>query len=391
VVRTGLELLLEKRLDLLRGRRVGLLCHAASVDAKLRHAADLLAKLPGVDVVALFGPEHGIRGDAQDMVGVGSARDPRSGLPIHSLYGESAGSLGPSAKSLQGIDLLVVDLQGIGARYYTYVWTMVLAMEACARARVAVVVCDRPNPLGGASLEGPGVEPACRSFVGLHDVPVRHGLTPGEIALLCREERGIDVELEVVRLEGWGRERRFDETGLPWVLPSPNMPTLDSALVYPGLCLLESTNASEGRGTTRPFELLGAPWVDGAELAAALEAQGHPGVAFRPCVFTPTFHKHARVACGGVQIHATERARVRPFLLGVGVLEGLFRLYPGRTAWRREAYEFVSERPAVDLLAGGAWLREGIEAGAGLAELSRGFAEAERAFEARRRPHLLYP
>jgi uncharacterized protein YbbC (DUF1343 family) len=390
MVRTGLERLLGERLEFLRGRRVGLLANPTAVDRDLRHAADLLVAA-GVELRALFGPEHGIRGEAQDMVGVETAaRDERLGIPVHSLYGSSPETLTPSPESLQAIDVLCVDLQDIGSRYYTYVWTMTLALEACARAGVAVLVLDRPNPLGGEGVEGPGIEAGFESFVGLHDVPVRHGLTIGELARLVASERRIDVELEVVGLEGWRRAHAFDETGLPWVLPSPNMPTLDTAFVYPGGCLVEGTNLSEGRGTTRPFELLGAPWVEGAALCRALEAEDLPGVRFRPLAFRPSFHKHAGESCGGIQLHLVDRARFRALRTGVALLLAVSRLWPERTTWRREAYEFVRDRPAIDLLAGGAWLREGVDAHARLDELTGRWSTEERAWRERRRPFLLY-
>jgi uncharacterized protein YbbC (DUF1343 family) len=388
-VRTGLDRLLSERLSLLRGRRVGLLANPTSLDRELRHAADLLVAA-GVELVALFGPEHGVRGEAQDMVGVETSRDPRLGIPVHSLYGASPETLTPSTASLSGIDLLCVDLQDIGSRYYTYVWTMTLALEACARAGVPVLVLDRPNPLGGETVEGPGIARGYESFVGLHDVPVRHGLTIGELARLCASERGLAVELEVIELEGWRREQCFDQTGLPWVLPSPNMPTLETAFVYPGGCLLEGTNLSEGRGTTRPFEILGAPWIEAATLCAALEEEDLPGVRFRPLAFRPSFQKHAGEVCGGLQLHLVDRARFRSLRTGVALLHATFRLWPELTGWRREAYEFVRDRPAIDLLAGGDWLRAGVEAGARLQDLARGWEAEERAWRERRQPWLLY-
>jgi len=388
-VRTGLEELLGGRLPLLRGRRVGLLANPTSVNVRLLHTADLLQEA-GVDLRALFGPEHGIRGEAQDMIGVSAARDPRLGIPIYSLYGAELASLRPTPKMLADVDCLVIDLQDIGTRYYTYVWTMTLAMEACAAAQVAVVVLDRPNPLGGEVVEGPGIDPGCESFVGLHSVPVRHALTIGELALLVAAERGIAVQLAVVPMQGWRRELMFDETGLPWVLPSPNMPTLETAVVYGGGCLLEGTQLSEGRGTTRPFEILGAPWVEGAKLAAALDEQALPGVRFRPLTFRPTFHKHAGQVCGGIQIHVTDRRAYRSLRTGVAILHALSRLWPSDFAWRDSPYEFVSERPAIDLLAGGEWLRRGLARQTPLDELCAGWEDRERQFLERRRRFLLY-
>ena len=397
-VRSGLDVLVEERLGLLAGRRVGLLCHPASVDSRLVHIVDRLVAA-GVGLRRLFGPEHGIRGDVQDMVGVGGERDPRTGIPVTSLYGDRVASLAPSADVLADIDVLVVDLQDVGARYYTFVWTMALCLEAAARAGVSVVVLDRPNPLGGAEVEGGEVAPWAESFVGLASVPVRHGLTIAELARLVvaglpwggeRFAKPLGCDLQVVAMRGWQRSDYFDATGLPWVLPSPNMPTPDTALVYPGLCLLEGTNVSEGRGTTRPFEIVGAPFLDGYRLAERLAADRLPGVRFRPLTFRPTFHKFAGQICGGVQVHVVERAAFRPYLTGVALLRALFALGGKAFAWRTEPYEFVADRPAIDLLTGDDAIRKGIEAGLPLDDLAATWRAAESAFADRRREILLY-
>src|SRR5512137_2968769 len=286
-VGVGLEVLLRSRGGPLRGRRVGLICNPTAVDGRLRHAADLLHALPGVTLAALFGPEHGVRGDAQYLVSVAGEVDAAPGLPVHSLYGATAASLRPPPAALAGLDVLCFDIQDVGARYYTYQATMLLCMEAAARAGLAFVVLDRPNPIGGLRVEGPALRPGFESFCGLHDLAPRHGLTVGELARLFVAERGLDLDLAVVPCEGWRRGEGARATGLPWVSPSPNMPTPETALVYPGMCLLEGTNLSEGRGTTRPFELFAAPWLDPAALAAALGADRLPGVRFRPASFTP--------------------------------------------------------------------------------------------------------
>jgi uncharacterized protein YbbC (DUF1343 family) len=390
MVISGLDRLVAGELGPLRGRRIGLLAHPASVDRELRHAVDLLAAAPGLELVRLFGPEHGLRGSAQDMIAVDEDTDRRSGLPVIGLYAAEADSLAPRAADLEGLDALVYDLQDVGARYYTYVWTLVLSMRVCAEAGVAVIVLDRPNPLGGAVVEGPPIEPGYESFVGLASVPIRHGLTAGELARLMAAREGLDVELEVVTMKGWDRSMWFDETGLPWVLPSPNMPTLETAVVYPGMCLVEGTELSEGRGTTRPFEIAGAPGIDEHELAAALAAEGLPGARFRPLTFEPTFQKHAKSACGGVQIHVTDRDTYRASAAGVAFLAAAHRALPEAFAWRTRAYEFVADIPAIDLLAGSPALRRGIEAGATLAELTAGWAENEAAFQGERAAHLLY-
>ncbi len=388
-VQTGLEVLLEQQRPRFSGRRIGLLANPTAVNNQLVHAADLF-DLAGLDLRCLFGPEHGVRGEAQDMISVETALDPRLKIPVYSLYSAREASLRPAPEMLEDLDLLVFDIQDIGSRYYTYIWTMVLTMEACAEAGVTMVILDRPNPIDGLHLEGPGIQAGFESFVGLHSVPNRHGMTPGEIALLTRRERGIDLELEVIGLQGWKRDCLHDQLTTPWVLPSPNMPTLETALVYPGGCLLEGTNISEGRGTTRPFEILGAPWVDGGILAADLEQEDLPGVRFRPLGFSPSFHKHRATRCGGIQLHIANRQLFRPLRTGVAILRNIKHRWPEEFCWRREAYEFVADRPAIDLLAGGSWLRQGIDAGATLHDLMTGWKEHEAEFEERRRPFLLY-
>jgi uncharacterized protein YbbC (DUF1343 family) len=394
----GIEVLVTERLALCRGRRVGLLCHPASVTADLSHSIDRLLAA-GIRPARLFGPEHGVRGEAQDMIGVDGDRDRRTDIPVTSLYGSSFDSLSPPPEALAEIDVLLVDLQDIGTRYYTYVWTMALAMQAAGRAGVKVVVLDRPNPLGGVEIEGGDVEPEVESFVGLGSIPVRHGLTIGELARLVaagipwggeRFARGIDCELEVVPMQGWRRRDTFEATGLPWVLPSPNMPTVDTAFVYPGLCLIEGTNVSEGRGTTRPFEIIGAPFVDGHQLAERLSGYDLPGVRFRPLSFRPTFHKYAGKSCGGIQLHVSDRTTFRPYRTGVALLRELWSLGGEPFAWRTEPYEFVWHRLAIDLLTGGDAVRLGIERAAAPEEIFATWLKAERAFAERRRPYLLY-
>jgi uncharacterized protein YbbC (DUF1343 family) len=386
----GLEVLAARRFRPLGGRAVGLVCNPTAVTRGLVHAADLLHAAPGVRLAALFGPEHGVRGDAQYMAAVGGERDPRTGVPAHSLYGETRESLRPRPEQLAGLDLLVFDVQDVGARYYTYQATMMLCMEAAAAAKLGFVVLDRPNPLGGVLVEGPRLRPGFESFCGLHDLAVRHGMTVGELALLFKEERGLALELEVVPCQGWRRSAAFRETGLPWVFPSPNMPTPETALVYPGMCLLEGTNLSEGRGTTRPFELFGAPWLDGHRLAADLARERLPGVRFRPASFVPTWDKHAGVRCHGVELHVGDARRFRPFRTGLAAVLHARRQDPGRFAWRTEPYEFVSGVLAFDLLCGSSREREAIEGGATLGELARALVSEERAFARRRAPYLRY-
>ena len=366
-VLSGLDVLLEDGCRTLRGRRVALLCHPASVDARLRHAAPCLIEA-GVDLRCLLGPQHGLRGETQDnMIEWEGFRDPLTDLPVHSLYGRHRK---PTPDMLRDVDTLVVDLQDVGARYYTFIWTMLHCLEACAELGKRVVVLDRPNPLGGDT-EGNILDLTWRSFVGLAPIPMRHGLTIGELALCFRDLFDLLVELEVVRMEGWRADMLFDETGLPWVMPSPNMPTLDTALVYPGMCLLEGTDLSEGRGTTRPFEICGAPWIDPTRLAAAMAAHDLPGCVFRPLHFEPTFQKFANELCGGVQIHVTDRRAFRSVQTAVALLCTVRGLWPDRFAWREPPYEYEIERPPIDILAGGPALREAVDAGADHRDITR--------------------
>ncbi len=387
---SGLDALLAARGGPLRGRRVGLICNPTAVDGRLRHAADLLHELRGVTLAALFGPEHGVRGDAQYMAAVEGERDPATGVEVHSLYGRTAASLAPTPAQLEGLDLLCFDIQDVGSRYYTYQATMLLCMEAAAKAGLPFVVLDRPNPIGGLAVEGPALRPGFESFCGLHDLAPRHGLTVGELALLFRAERRLDLDLTVVECRGWRRRHGARESGLPWVFPSPNMPTPETALVYPGMCLLEGTNLSEGRGTTRPFELFGAPWLDARALADALAAERLAGVAFRPASFVPTWDKHAGQRCHGVELHVTDPAAFRPFRAGVACVLHARAQDPRAFRWRTEPYEFVADVPAFDLLCGSARERLAIEAGASLRDLARAWAPEERAFARRRAPFLRY-
>jgi uncharacterized protein YbbC (DUF1343 family) len=391
-VASGLDVLCAERLDLCRGRRVSVLCHPASVDARFVHIVDRLMT-SGVRPVRLFGPEHGVRGEAQDMVSVPGEQDGRTGIPVTSLYGSSPESLQPSQEALADSDVLLVDLQDIGSRYYTFVWTMALSMQAAARAGVAVMVLDRPNPIGGSAIEGGEIAP------GLASLPVRHGLTIGEIARLVRAgipwggppfASPLDLDLTVVPMQGWRRRDSFEATELPWIMPSPNMPTVDTAFVYPGLCLIEATNLSEGRGTTRPFEIIGAPFLDGHRLAERLASYQLGGVAFRSLAFRPSFHKFAGQVCGGIQVHVTDRACFEPYRSGLAILRELYALCGDGFRWRSEPYEFVSDRPAIDLLTGSDAIRTGIERGFTLDELEATWLPAQRRFAERRQPYLLY-
>ncbi len=347
---------------LLRGARFALVAHPASVDRRLRHIGDVLEET-GVRPVLLFGPEHGYGGEAQDMIGVGDSRD-HHGVPVKSLYGERFEDLSPRPEDLRGLDAVVIDLADVGSRYYTFVWTAVLVLRACAAAGVRVIVLDRPNPLGGEVIEGRLVEPAMRSFVGLEPLPVRHGLTPGEVVAWRAAAEGAPAGLvTVVGCEGWDRAALAPAWDRPFVMTSPNMPTFETALVYPGGCLLEGTNLSDGRGTTRPFEITGAPWLDGRALAERLAGSGFPGFVARPLTFSPTFHKHAKTTCGGVQIHVTDPRSFRPYATYLALCAYAHHLHPDDFRFRTERYEFVDDIPAFDLLAGSPSARARILAG----------------------------
>jgi uncharacterized protein YbbC (DUF1343 family) len=349
---------------------------------------DRLRAANGVTLGAIFGPQHGFRSDLQDnMIESPHGHDPCRRVPVYSLYSETRE---PTAEMLAGLDVLVIDLQDIGARIYTYIYTMANCLRACARHGVPVVVCDRPNPIGGVEVEGEALVPGFESFVGQFPIPMRHGLTIGELARLFNDHFAIGADLEVVTMEGWRRDLFADEASAPWVMPSPNIPTLDSAVVYPGAVLLEGTLASEGRGTTRPFELTGAPWVHAEAFADRLNGHGLAGVVFRPTVFEPTFQKHARTTCGGCQLHVTDRRRFRPVAAGVAVIEELRRADPAAFAWRPPPYEYEPRLMPIDILAGSSRLREAIDAGESGSSIAASWHDDEARFRALRAPFLLY-
>jgi len=370
--------------------RIGLLAHAASIDASARHAVDLLRERGSVRLERLFAPEHGMWGHEQDMEGVAHSTDPRTGLPVVSLYGADSASLAPRPEALDGLDLIVCDLQDVGSRYYTFIYTLSYMMESAREAGIPVLVLDRPNPIGGVEIEGPVLHGEWASFVGRYPLPVRHGMTVGELARLFNEAYGIGCELRVAELEGWRRSMPFEETCLPWVPPSPNMPTPATARVYPGGCLIEGTNLSEGRGTTTPFELVGAPWLDGHALAAALNARSMPGVVFRAASFRPMFQKHAGQGCGAVQVIVNDHAAYRPFACYWELLSEARCQDLSRFAWRTEPYEFETERLAIDLLLGRGDLRQLLEDGAQAGEVEALWSRDLSEFAGIREQFLLY-
>jgi len=336
-----------------RGARVGALLHPASVSSNLEHASRILKRHKGdlLRLAALFGPQHGFLGQTQDnMVEWKSYEHPRLHIPVYSLYGKHRE---PTAEILEGLDVLVVDLQDIGSRYYTFIWTLYLCMRACERCGISVVVFERPNPINGVTTEGPVLDPNYKSFVGMHSLPIRHGRTIGELAKQFRDEAFPHCEVSVLPMKNWDRAMWFDQTGLPWVMPSPNMPALDTATVYPGMCLLEGTNISEGRGTTRPFEIFGAPFIDAEKLCNELNALKVPGVFFRENYFQPTFHKFAGELCGGAQIHVTERDTFHPFQTGLEIIRLMRNLYPDQFEWKQPPYEYETEKLPIEVLLGG--------------------------------------
>jgi uncharacterized protein YbbC (DUF1343 family) len=385
-VKLGSDVLLDS--GALRGLRVGVVCNPASIDGQFRHIVDRLSAADGVTLASIFGPQHGFRADRQDnMIESPHAEDARRRVPIHSLYSETRE---PTAGMLRGLDVLVIDLQDVGTRVYTFVYTMGNCLRAAARHGLKVLVCDRPNPIGGEGVEGPVLDPAFASFVGQFAIPLRHGLTIGELARLFNDRFGIGAALEVVPMTGWRRSVYWDETTLPWVLPSPNMPTLDTAMVYPGMVLFEGTQLSEGRGTTRPFEIVGAPWIDGDRLAEAMNALGLPGARFRPVVFEPTFQKHAGRPCGGCQVHVTDRRAFRPVLAAVALLAECRRQSPGQFAWRQPPYEYEHEKMPIDILYGSDVLRAKIDAGVPARTIASGWEDGLRRFEDLRASCRLY-
>jgi uncharacterized protein YbbC (DUF1343 family) len=387
-VNVGLDRLATIRplLARLSSARVGVLAHPASVTRELAHIADVL-EATGIKPAILFGPEHGYGGEAQDMIGVPSAVDDRSGAPIVSLYGDKFEDLSPRPEHLASIDVLLVDLADIGSRYYTFVWTALLALRAAARAGVHVVLLDRPNPISGdlATVEGATQEPGFLSFVGLEPVPIRHALTVGEIVALMADRDGLpigkDGALSIVSVEGWDRSHLAATWDRPFILPSPNMPTADTALVYPGGCLIEGTNLSEGRGTTRPFEIIGAPWINGRVLTRDLAKTGLGGFIARPLTFRPTFQKHAGAICGGVQIHVTRPDAFRPVAVYTALVALARRQDPERFRFRTELYEYVDDIPAFDLLTGSASARRAIESGEDPTEIARAASASDPGWE----------
>lgn len=387
MIETGCDIVLRESCGSLAGKRVGLLANPASVTGSLTSTLEVLLSC-GIRVDRIFGPQHGIHGDTQaNMIEWKGFTDPASGIPVHSLYGARRA---PEPGELDGLDCVVIDLPDVGARPYTYLWTSLLMMRACAAAGIEVVVFDRPNPIGGETVEGPLLDERFRSFVGLFPLAMRHGLTIGEALAMMNSSEKNACSLRIVRMKGWKRGMHFEGTGQPWVLPSPNMPTSDTALVYPGAVLLEGTNLSEGRGTTKPFEVAGAPWIEPRAFVAELASFGLAGVVFRPLHFTPAWDKYANEPCGGIQIHVADRDEFRPVRCGAAIVAAAARLHHDRFRWSAPPYEYEYNLPPIDIISGSAALRERIDAGRDISLLFDDWRADEERFRADRARFLLY-
>ena len=387
--RLGIEVLLSEKIDLIRGLQVGLVCNQASVlPETFRHAADVFHEHPDIDLTTLFGPQHGIRGDVQyNMIETPHVKDSRTGIMVYSLYSEVRE---PTEEMVQDIDAFVVDLQDVGCRIYTFVYTMANCMRAAKKFGKKVIVCDRPNPIGGIAVEGNVTEDAFKSFVGQFELPTRHGMTIGELAIMFNEHFGIGCDLEVVKMQNWSREMWGDETGLPWILPSPNIPDVDTCVVFPATVHVEGTELSEGRGTTLPFFLNGAPFIDPYAWAEELRKFDFPGVAFREAYFRPTFCEFAGETCGGVQIHITDREAFTPVIVGIAMVKTAYEMYPEKFQWRQSAYEYVFDKNPFDVICGTDKVRNQIEHGTSVKKIEESWVEGLADFNNLRDKYLLY-
>jgi len=384
-IRLGLEVFLEETAEGVAGKLLGLVACPSSVDRELRSSVERLRRHPAIDLVALFGPEHGLRGEAQAGAPVATYKDALTGLPVHSLYGDARR---PSPDMLRGIDAIIIDLQDGGVRFYTFLATALYVMEAAAAAGCKVILLDRPAPITGNRIEGPLLDADFASFVGPYPMPIRYGMTIGEMAQLANTEYGINCELTVIPMDGWKRDMWFDDTGLPFVPSSPNLPTLDAMTLYPGTCLIEGSNLSEGRGTTKPFEYIGAPWIDAEQLADQLNDLDLEGARFRPVYFVPTFSKYHGELCAGVHICVTDRERFQPVTMILNLLQVVIAGYPDNFAWRAP-WAAGSQAP-IDLLSGSTALRESLDARRPLEELIASWRPGSEAFLRLRQKYLLY-
>ncbi|TKH04674.1 DUF1343 domain-containing protein [Peribacillus simplex] len=378
-VSPGIEVLLKEEKNVLSGKKVGLITNPTGIDSRLTSIVDLLHDDPDINLTALFGPEHGVRGDAQAGASVEYYIDEKTGLPVYSLYGKTKK---PTPEMLKDVEVLVFDIQDVGTRYYTYIYTMAYAMEAAKENDIPFIVLDRPNPQGGESVDGPVLEPEFSSFVGLYPIPLKHGMTVGELANLFNKEFNIGADLKVIKMKGWKRDMDYDDTGLPFVLPSPNMPAVSTTFVYPATGLIEGTNVSEGRGTTKPFELIGAPYINSDELAGKLNELRLPGVKFRAASFTPTFSKHAGKLSHGVEIYITDREEFKAVPTGLHIIKTIQDLYPGD-------FEFLPAKN-FNLLIGNGWVMSRIEEGSSVNEIMKEYQVKQDAFKKVRKNYLLY-
>ncbi|MFC1715530.1 exo-beta-N-acetylmuramidase NamZ domain-containing protein [Candidatus Poribacteria bacterium] len=380
-IKLGLSVLLEEKLDFLGGRSVGLITNATGVNENLEDNISLFCENPDINLKAIFSPEHGLWGAAQDAISISSFQHEGINIPIYSLYGKTRK---PTQEMLEGLDALVFDIQDVGVRFYTYISTMATAMETCAEHDLSFFVLDRPNPIGGLRVEGNILEPEFSSFVGYYPIPIRHGMTTGELARMFNEQFQIGAQLDVVTMSGWRRDMWFDDTELQWIMPSPNMPTLTTAIVYPGTCFFEGTNVSEGRGTTRPFELIGAPWIDAHRLADELNQLSLVGVKFRPTCFIPTFAKHKDQRCGGVQVHVLNREEFAPVKTALNMIDTIRRIYPDEFQWRGD------DRPFFDLLMGTDKVRKQLSSGESVDNIMDSWTDERLKFLENRSAYLLY-
>ena len=386
MVLSGLDVLIEKNFDILKGSNVGLLVNQASVDSKLRHAVDIFAQEKSFSLKALFGPQHGLDGHTQDnMIEWNGYEDKKLSLPVYSLYGEVRQ---PSDEMLKGIDTVVIDLPDIGARYYTFLWTSLLMLEKCCQLGIRVVVLDRPNPINGMSIEGPVLKTGFESFVGLYSIPIRHGMTMGELLFMMYKEKGLSGKFIVVTMKNWKRNMWFDDTKLPWVMPSPNMPTLDTAIVYPGMCLVEGTTISEGRGTTRPFEIFGAPYFSSDVLAESLKCVD--GLVFRKASFQPSFQKHAGKVCFGGQLHVVDRNAFESVFAALKIFETILKNWSDKFSWKQPPYEYEYKILPIDILFGSDEPRKALESGEKAEDLRKSWISEETEFRKRRQDFLMY-
>jgi len=391
MVMTGLDVIQQDEFTSLQGKKVAVVCNQASINRNFHHILDVMLpyhRRRFLEIKAVFGPQHGLWGHTQDnMIEWEGSLDEQSGLKIFSLYGQYRK---PIPEMLREVEVFLIDLPDVGSRYYTFIWTMALVIEACQENNIRVIVLDRPNPINGIQVEGTVLDPHYRSFVGLYPLPQRHGMTMGEIAVYLKDRFFSSVRLKVIRMKRWKRNYFFPQTQYPWVMPSPNMPFWETALVYPGMCLLEGTNLSEGRGTTRPFETFGAPWIDGRNLCRELNTQNLPGVFFRPVQFLPTFQKYQDQICEGAFIHVTDQELFRPVLTAVCLLQTISRIYPQQFSWKNPPYEYEYEKMPIDILVGNSWLRPMIEQQSSLQDIQQKMQEELEVFLPVSQQYLLY-